>query len=442
MPTAIAQRAPARAARPEAHARASMGPALTVLAAWLVLMCSANLASPLYAVYAKEFGFSSLVLTTIFAVYAVALIPSLMLFGQLSDRLGRRLVVTLGLAAGAAGLALFAVATGVMWLYAARAFQGLAVGITSGAATAALVELDPEGDRRRAALLAGLAQALGSGSGPLLAGVLAQWAPGPERLCFLLAVGATAVAAVLVWRLPEPGSPGGGWKLTMPSVPAEIRARFARVTLTAALVWAAAALFLSIVPSYASELLDTTNLALLGALAALVLFASAAAQVASRRGIDVRSSGPIGLGLLALGLLALVLAAPLASVAALVAGALLAGAGHGIGFLGAQDELNRIAPDEQRGEVTAAFITGIYALVGTSVIAVGVLDLRVSLSLAVAIVAGALAAAALAAAAWGCLQVLRPGSSRLTETREVRYERDERPCPPRRARGVRAQRTP
>ena len=66
---------------------------LKVWAAWLVLMAGANLATPLYAVYARRFDFSSLVLTSIFATYAIVLVPSLILFGRLSDRLGRRPVI-------------------------------------------------------------------------------------------------------------------------------------------------------------------------------------------------------------------------------------------------------------------------------------------------------------------------------------------------------------
>jgi hypothetical protein len=81
-------------------------------------------------------------------------------------------------------------------------------------------------------------------------------------------------------------------------------------------------------------------------------------------------------------------------------GALLSGGGHGLAFLHAQDELNDIAPTERRGEVTAAFICVIYLVVGGSVIATGLLDLEVSLSVAVGIVAVALAAGALATAAW------------------------------------------
>ena len=48
-------------------------------------------------VYEREFGFSSAVLTLVFATYALVLAPSLLVFGQLSDRLGRRRVMAAGL---------------------------------------------------------------------------------------------------------------------------------------------------------------------------------------------------------------------------------------------------------------------------------------------------------------------------------------------------------
>ena len=75
-----------------------------------------------------------------------------------------------GLVAAAVGLALFAAAKDTAWLFAARAVQGLSVGMVTGAATAGLVELEPHGDRGRAALYAVLVQGAGSSAGPLLAG--------------------------------------------------------------------------------------------------------------------------------------------------------------------------------------------------------------------------------------------------------------------------------
>jgi MFS family permease len=61
-------------------------PLLTVWGTWLVLMAGANVAAPLYAVYATRYGFSSFVLTAIFTVYAVVLVPTLLIFGRVSDR--------------------------------------------------------------------------------------------------------------------------------------------------------------------------------------------------------------------------------------------------------------------------------------------------------------------------------------------------------------------
>ena len=68
------------------------------------MMAGSNVATPLYAVYEREFGFSSAVLTLVFATYALVLAPSLLLFGQLSDRLGRRRVMAAGFATATLGL--------------------------------------------------------------------------------------------------------------------------------------------------------------------------------------------------------------------------------------------------------------------------------------------------------------------------------------------------
>src|ERR1700759_1364994 len=127
---------------------------LVVGGSWFAMMAGSNLATPLYAGYERRFGFSSAALTLVFATYALVLAPALLVFGQLSDRLGRRRVMAAGLVTATAGVALFALADGIAWLFAARAVQGLAVGMLGGAASAALVELDPRPDENAAALVA------------------------------------------------------------------------------------------------------------------------------------------------------------------------------------------------------------------------------------------------------------------------------------------------
>src|SRR3954469_5454574 len=69
------------------RARRATWPFLLVGGAWFAVMAGSNLATPLYAGYEQRFGFSSAVLTVVFATYALVLAPSLLVFGQLSDRL-------------------------------------------------------------------------------------------------------------------------------------------------------------------------------------------------------------------------------------------------------------------------------------------------------------------------------------------------------------------
>src|SRR5690349_11787240 len=266
-------------AQPKLFARAragvlrpgSSGPFVVGAVALFVLLTDGNLATPLYAVYRDKFGFSATELTLIFATYTIVLIPSLLLFGQISDRVGRRPVLVAGLLCGALGLALLAIADDTAWLFVARAVQGVALGAVVGTAAAALVELHPRGDHARAALATVLAQSGGSAAGPLVAGALAQWAPAPLHLSYVVCIAVTLLTAFLVAALHEPREPSGEWRLQRPSVPAGEGRRFARASLTGAAVWAVGSLYLSVIPSYASKLLDTNDLALLGAISALML---------------------------------------------------------------------------------------------------------------------------------------------------------------------------
>src|ERR1700733_10002613 len=66
---------------------------------WLVagvcclMFCAAGAPTPLYGVYRAQLRFSATTLTAVFAVYALVLLLTLLVFGSVSDYLGRRRVV-------------------------------------------------------------------------------------------------------------------------------------------------------------------------------------------------------------------------------------------------------------------------------------------------------------------------------------------------------------
>lgn len=97
-----------------------------------------------YPLYATHWHLTPTVTTAIFAVYPIAVVATLFAFGNLSERIGRRAAMLLGLAASEVGVLLFAVAPSVWFIFAGRVWMRLGVGLSASAATAALVEFSPE----------------------------------------------------------------------------------------------------------------------------------------------------------------------------------------------------------------------------------------------------------------------------------------------------------
>src|SRR6201998_2461433 len=182
-----------------------------------------------YGLYAEEWHLSHTVIAAIFAIYPIAVVVMLLGFGGISDQIGRRTTMLVGLWASLAGALLFAVAPDVWWVFAGRALMGIGVGLAASPSTAAILELtSPERARSAASVTMG-AQAIGFATALLLGGALTEYGPWPTRLFFWILALSLFALLIGTWLLPRhtPGSAGGDWRSKMPSVPSHVRRVFA-----------------------------------------------------------------------------------------------------------------------------------------------------------------------------------------------------------------------
>jgi MFS family permease len=364
--------------------------------AFVVVMLGNTLPTPLYPIYREEFGFSELMVTVIFATYAVGVIAALLLFGGLSDQIGRRRTLLPGVAFSALSAVVFLIASDVGLLLVGRVLSGLSAGIFTGTATATLLDFAPSGGRGRATLVATAANMGGLACGPLLAGLLAEFAGSPLRLTFFVDLALLAPAALLVWAMPETVRREGAVRLRPQRlrVPPGVRAVFVRAALAAFAGFAVLGLFTAVAPGFLGELLSIDSHATVG-LVVFGVFASSLVGQASLERVPGRMALAAGSALLIAGMAVVALALAVSSLALLVAGGMVAGFGQGLSFRAGLTAVNLAAPEEHRGEVASSFFVIAYVAISVPVVGVGVVGELAGLRTAGLIFASIVAALAL-----------------------------------------------
>ncbi|MFG2750958.1 MFS transporter [Streptomyces xanthophaeus] len=344
-------------------------------AVFAVCMAGTTLPTPLYGLYQEKFGFSELMVTVVYAVYAFGVIGVLLLAGNASDSVGRRPVLLTGLAFAAASAVCFLCATGLGWLYAGRLLSGLSAGLFTGAATAYVMELAPRGGASRATFVATAANMGGLGCGPLLAGILAQYAARPLYLPFAVHLVLVAASVVVLTRLPETvreRRPLRTVRPQRPALPASVRAVFGPAAAASFVGFALFGVFTSVSPSFLAQSLDVHNRAVSGLVVALAFFSSTAGQLLVGR-VGVGRSLPLGCAVLLAGLALLAGALWWDQLALVVLSAVVGGAGQGLAFRGALSAVAGASPPDRRAAVISTLFVVAYTGISLPVIGVGLL---------------------------------------------------------------------
>jgi MFS family permease len=358
------------------------------VAAIALLIAGVFMPTPLYQLYHREWGLTSGQISVVFAIYAASLIPSLLFLGGISDGIGRRKTLLIAIAIAALGSLAFAFASGLWWLIAARAFQGVALGIGLPTAVAAVREWMDEVTRPRAGTLAIVGTSVGAAFGALIAGILAEYAPLPNTLSFLVYIVLLAGLAVAVASVPSCPHLGPASHREFPTIAPAIRRPFLVASGESFVGWATLAIFVSLLPSFLAQGLDLHNLLLGAVVVANMMFGM---LVASLTGRGLRNRAAIILALLGLGagFWILLLAEPHHVYVLLIAAIFIAGYGNGLSYLAGLNIVNNIAPPEHRAETLSAFLVVCY--LGFSLPALGVGIVADQVGLYRAMVAGAIA---------------------------------------------------
>lgn len=354
----------------DGHAGSVTGFALALFA-FFVAMIGTTLPTPLYPLFEERYGFGALLVTVIFAIYAFGVIAGLILFGNVSDRIGRKPVLLLGLGLSAASALLFLLAGSLAPIYVARIVSGLSAGIFTGTATAYVIDLVPGGRRRLASFAAVVANLGGLGAGTLLAGLLAQWAPHALRAPFAVDLCLVVVATAGLLLAPETMQRRGAFHLTLQrlGVPAEVAAVFVRAGLAGFAAFAVSGVFSSVAPEFLSLGLGHHSPALAGLLVFVLFLFSVAGQALV---LHLRDALAVGCALLVAGIALLALSLAVDSVAALFASAVVAGLGQGVVVSAGLAAIIERTPVSRRGETASSFFVVLYFGLAVPVIAAGV----------------------------------------------------------------------
>ncbi len=356
-----------------------LGPkaSISLLASILISLLAASSApTPLYALYQQHWGFSPITITVVFGVYALAVLVSLLIFGRISDHVGRRPVLLMALIVQALAMVVFVTAGDVGALLTARVLQGLSTGAAVGALGAGMLDIDA----RKGGFLNSFAPTMGTASGAIASGLIVQYLPAPTHLVYVVLLGVFVLQALAVLTLNETVSRKAGAPASMIpefKLPRSARASMAIAAPVMFAVWALTGLYGALGPAIVRTLVHSTSV-VWGGLPLFVLAGSAGLAVVILRGAGTRTMMLVSVGTLVVGVV--ITLGSIASgnggtpsVIGFFLGGAISGFGFGSGFQGGiRLVVPQVKPHERAGVLSLLYVV-CYVGLGVPAVIAGLL---------------------------------------------------------------------
>jgi predicted MFS family arabinose efflux permease len=344
-----------------------------------------------YRLYAQEWHLTHTMTAGIFAIYPICVVVTLVGFGGISDRIGRRATMLMGLFASLVGALSFAVAPDVGWLFAGRALMGIGVGLSVSPSTAAILEFSRPERAKSAASVTMTAQAAGFVAALLAGGALTEYAPWPTHLCFWVLAVFLLILAAATWFLPHHtvDFAGGGRPSRMPSVPKDVRRVFAVASTAMMAAYTFGVLVLSLGGQVEHDLIGSPNAFVNGAVLSLFPIALATVGMIAWP-LSPRAALTAGALISGLGMVLLVLAVNLRDLLIYLLSTAAAGGAYSLLFVGGLQMINAAAPPHHRGGILSALYLLGYLSMGALALLLGAIATTRGLGLAVGLGAAAI----------------------------------------------------
>jgi MFS family permease len=316
---------------------------------------------PLLPLYRTALGLSPTQLAQVFGIYAVGLLPGLLLGGPLSDRIGRRrLVVPAALVALGGTIILGAGEPVFERLLLGRFVVGVGSGATFSAATAWVQDLAAStGARGAGARRAATALSAGFGGGPLVASLLAQWLPWPLIVPYVVQAIVLLVVIAMVTALESPPRQAGAGRTATSVLPARppafVPGGFVRqVVPVAPWVFGFPSISFAVLPATVGAQVGRFGVLFAGIVTATTLFSGLLVQ-GPLRARSSQTAGRFGLAAGVVGLAIAALAVFFHAPAAVLLAAATLGAGYGGCLVAGLRFVETHSLDAERGRVTGIF---------------------------------------------------------------------------------------